>query len=560
MAATIFPLTMDDAIVDLVVSRQSGTREKAIQEAIQNGYDARCSAMYLTITATGFMIVNDGRTIGEDNDGGRLSEEEAVHRNMGRLGAEHKPGDAPIGEMRIGRAQLLYVADVAWTSGWYRIPFSRHAVAGTTRYRYEYHLERQQAFLQGCRLEGTWRTPLSANELQWLLTAVGECCAYVDTPIFINGEQVNTPPETVAWDVTHEDYYLRTAEEGGLSIYNRGFKVCRLDGSIAGHGVLVSRQRFRLNMARATIDEACPMWRSIRSSLRRRLAQTSGARQTLDDSARQCLIDQLLAGEVDCDEIREARLLVDVQGRGHAIEILERHRLLAVAPLYHALGDTIHTRRIAFVLADTTLAAFHVATPEELLATLQRVDLGGRYTYSLRSISVRSLDQLTRGLADGGAILRPRDLSQQQQLLLNAINQVQHLLVNFMNDSGHLDAPRAVRAIRAGRSDTRHAWTDGETWITLNIERLQWALDHGLSGFLLLARLLVHEYLHDDENCDLAAHTPEFYDRYHAIITSGVAPRARTLGWFAERMMRQYSERLRHATRRITGAGYVDTE
>ena len=85
--------------------------------------------------------------------------------------------------------------------------------------------------------------------------AIRELIEFVSVPIFFNGEQLNTPPESLNWTQEDEDaFYLFNAGDK-LKIYNLGAYVMSKQVWQTGvSGVVVSKKQLDVNFARNDIQ------------------------------------------------------------------------------------------------------------------------------------------------------------------------------------------------------------------------------------------------------------------------------------------------------------------
>jgi hypothetical protein len=81
-------------------------------------------------------------------------------------------------------------------------------------------------------------------------------------------------------------------------------------------------------------------------------------------------------------------------------------------------------------------------------------------------------------------------------------------------------------------SELAEAWTDGGSQIVLNRDMLP-LFEEGISGFIGVGNLVVHEWLHDNASVGSHTHDYEFYERYHEATCgrAGVLNRAAILSF-----------------------------
>jgi hypothetical protein len=153
MAEQNLDFTVDPAILHSIIQSQAGTLSKALLEGVMNSIDAGASGMSVTVTATGFMVVDDGR--------GFQSRDE-IEKWFGRFGTPHVEGDALYGRYRMGRGQMMAFAVTTWRTGTFEMSVDiKNKGMG-------FGLKERLRGMKGCRITGTLYTPLSGSELDRL--------------------------------------------------------------------------------------------------------------------------------------------------------------------------------------------------------------------------------------------------------------------------------------------------------------------------------------------------------------------------------------------------------
>jgi hypothetical protein len=73
------------------------------------------------------------------------------------------------------------------------------------------------------------------------------------------------------------------------------------------------------------------------------------------------------------------------------------------------------------------------------------------------------------------------------------------------------------RRILVGESDTAEAWTDACEHIWINRKRLA-LVREGRVGWVKLAGLLLHEFVHDEDDRGSHVHDKDFYEKVHDLL------------------------------------------
>lgn len=71
-----------------------------------------------------------------------------------------------------------------------------------------------------------------------------------------------------------------------------------------------------------------------------------------------------------------------------------------------------------------------------------------------------------------------------------------------------------------GRSDVAQAWTDGESFIAVDIGVISEVI-RGERSVSALAALMMHEYCHEEPDIGGHVHSPDFYELFHEYMCEG---------------------------------------
>lgn len=530
--------TLHPAIFWQLINRQSGTREKALLEAVMNSIDAGATEVRLSVDAERYSVVDDGRG---------FESETVISEFFAQFGTPHEDGDAVYGTFRIGRGQLMSFSVNTWRSGPFRM------TVDVKRLGDSFEFEKDLPHQPGCRIEGVWYDRMRPSELAATRRALKDLVAWAPVPVFLDGKQLNKRPETGQWDVETEDAYIRFKDSGGLVVYNLGVLVREYPAYTYGTaGIVVSKKALSLNTARNDILQShCPVWKRVAKILREQGGARSLKKPRLTEGERDALARAYAYGERRYGEIASAKLVTDITGRATTLGRLGQERAVSLGPSpATTVAETAHQRRLAFVLAPETLERFDVESLEEFLALLtKRWRKEFRIDGPWSRIKIVPFEELAAQIGDAQEVLAPGDLTPRERAVLEAVGSRMSDLAWLLQRTNVLDGHRYSRRVCAGRSDTADGWTDGTSYIAINRRLLQEAADTGLPGFIAIVLLLLHEMIHDESSQGSHLHGPEFYEAYHTL----VADHGQELvGDLAVRMFKAYLSRLERDEKRIS--------
>ncbi len=573
-----------------VITRQAGTKEKALLEAVQNSIDAGTDRIDIRLDAASFTISDNGKG---------FKDRAEIEDFFETFGFPHEAGDAKFGRYRMGRGQLFCFGVNNWKSNGFHMEVDLKPQGPGERRdkgddRLGYDLRTLPVPRPGCEIDVRLYESMLPGDLHRTTKGIEDFVKYVDIPVHLNGKVVNTPPADRKWSKVTDDGFFHFAEKSTLTVYNMGVLVREYPSHLYGGigGVVVSKERLDVNFARNDVIGTCPVWKRIQGVMRQQAGITRKKKPRLTDSDIEAMATEILSCELPWDQALDAKVLTDVTGAHQPLsKLIHPHsfnnRIVAVE-MGDRRGDKAMQANNALVLARATLARFGVKTTEELVAVLSDVlariaphasnprDEAPATPAKGRRKAVPSLDDaveaarvpgykpenpkrnpwdvanLLRGLstlnhvADADLsklynnkheIVPRKDLTKLEQVvqgaLQNAADAIHKEIWPWKRDGTN----PSRRSVMIGVSDTAAGWTDGESYIAVDRKMLE-QVRRGPPGWIRLAAILMHEYTHGDADTDTHVHDRDFYKSIHdAIVFSdalGKAVNAIEVGLYRE--------------------------
>lgn len=491
-----------------LVFSQAGTIAKGLTELYMNAEDAGSSTFELEINIDGFKVVDRGRgfkTLKEIEDW------------FEELGFDHAADELHRDESRfsrfgLGRAQIMAFARTQWLTN----TFSMDVDIKERGFGYELLVE--QAQVDGCTIIGKWYEALSFAELKTVQREFEELIRFANIPIIVNGVTVNST--NVKWDYETDKVYIQRRTSGDMAVYNRGVLIRSYPAYQYGSGIVVSKVPLTLNVARNDIlQSGCEVWKEVRAFLREDAVTTSKRKQRLNDSERQLLIDQLLSGELDYDDVRESPLIEDVTGRKWPMNKLLRGPITVHTSGTKLAADRVQQSKQAFVLAKSMMEVFSADTPQGLIERLEfAMSQGLRWKRELTYIPI---DQLISSNNDQYTLLKEKELTKTELVAFKSISKgIGHLgsAVWASTSTSQGSMARYNRKLFFGVSEHANAWTDGTSFIALNRDFVRKHIRDGFRGFTTICNVLVHEFCHESNTATGHEHGSEFYETFHDVL------------------------------------------
>lgn len=489
------------------VLRQAGTLWKAILEGVMNSVDAEATRCDITLTQSSLEIVDDGRG---------FKTEKELDEHFETFGTPHEEGDATYGEFRMGRGQMFAFGANEWTTGKFRM------LVDVKKRGLDYQRTELKKPVKGCKIAIELYEKLSPAELLTAEEELKKYVHYVSIPVTLNGKVLSKDPATEKWDYDLDGAYLKLRENmSELRVYNLGVYVCGIPaGEVGCGGVLVSKKKLKLNFARNDVmrsgKEKCPVWAKVAPLMKKTISDAVARKPSLTSHARMSLLAQLLSGEQPLNA-KDLQLFQSTSGRFYSLKQLlrlrEEYPAVAVGDKWDMRADKAMQMKLGFVLAKQTLESANCDSLKTLMEKLDAlsVQLNLVHSYSLKTNRlntwpIKTLSQLDGELDHKYELLQDEDLKPLQLAILETCRKASKNMAYGMN--------RQERRIVMGRSKTANGWTDGETYIAINVDYIK---RHGgdVGLWAQLGFLLTHEYCHAERSNATHQHTPEFYEEFH---------------------------------------------
>jgi hypothetical protein len=564
-----------------VITRQAGRIEKAVLEAVMNSIDAGSTRCDVTITPQKIEISDDGKGFVDKME---------IENFFATFGYRHQEGDARYGRFRMGRGQMFSFGVNDWTSGEFRMRVDLKPQKDQEKLGFDYSESNPRH--KGCRIEIALYERLMPSDVQRISMELKNYVAWAEIPVVVNGTQVNKLPSQGKWDEEDADAYYKFSDRGSLDVYNIGVLVRSYPASDFGSGgIIVSKAAVGVNFARNDIQSDCPIWRRITKKVRAQQTDAALKKPRLDETQREALAQNLFVGNTGVAAALDAQLLTDVKGNAHALkklgDLTRYGGQVTVAPRRDRLGEAVMQKNLAFVLDEQTVERFGADSLKELLDGLAGMaeqeykskieerhgkhphtywnlpdsrqlsvmrDLGSAIRH-LKLVDIQSLKAL---VSTDYKVLAPKDLKPSEKLVLDALKLCSNHVVSGIyvareeGNASFFDDRNmgygAGRRIALGESDSADGWTDGQSNIWINREFVARNATKGFDGWVRIAGLILHEYMHQGPDTDTHVHDAAFYQAFHDMtIDTGILGKAAQVG------LTKFADDLAKAQKKMAG-------
>lgn len=516
-----------------VIKSQAGTQEKAILEAVMNAVDAGATRCDITINENGYNIADDGK--------GFVSREE-VDKFFETFGTPHQDGDATYGRFRMGRGQLFAFSSTVWKT----TTFEMHV--DIQKSGLDYVFKENLPFVNGCTIVGTWYKKMPTQELFVMIKELENLIKYMQIPVFVNGKDFSVDPNKQKWDYKEEDFYVKVNKNSNtLSVYNMGALVSHYPASRFGvAGIVVTKSALKVNFARNDVlTSECNLWKKVTKKMREIMGIETAKKNVLTDAEREAILDNIICRETLIGEIAQKGLLVDISGKKISFRTLVDAKRITFSTgnaKFKKVEERVNDHKMAIVLAESNLQKFCVTTPEKFVAVITQLIVFSNEQLTIRAEPFRNVDWkkyheiqslhmhgtftpdiidinvLIAGIKDTSETIDEKKLNKKQQIFLKAVREINgwiartvYYTISPREDYSWEKSKKFERSISLGKSEVAHAWTDGQTYITLEQKSLS---EHPMN----IVHLLVHEYCHNSTTMESHDHGVEFFETYHEVL------------------------------------------
>lgn len=496
---------VDKAIINDLIHAQNGTIATALRELIMNAIDAGSTTCIIALNKQGFSIADTGAG---------FADKASIEQVFKRFGEPHQEGDAVFGRFRIGRGQIMGFGVITWHSNSFKMHTDvRHRGNGFQL------VEDDNDTYQGCTVSGTFYDPIDDWDLRSIKEELSKLVKFADLDISLNGISLTTD-EQIEWDIEDDELKIKWCPQrrDGIMLYSQGVFVKEIPRYSYGLDAdIITKRQLKLNMARNEISEVDPLWKKIDQHLKAQSLTIAKKSQRMSEETRKSVIYQLVGRQVHLYDVMHLPLLKDCRGRCISLKTLAKNLTpLTVAPKGSRLAEKLAARKTIFVFAHDELRLWDVSTLEQWVENLLEQALENRYTLmrydQWASLTLLDFDSINTEFDESMVLLSPSKLPVRVAAARSAIAYASGVMSKRITK--HSDYEVNKRKIFIGESDVADGWTDGMTYIAVNMA-MTTLLDSGYYGAVQLSLLLLHEYCHDSQDHGSHEHDFDFFERYH---------------------------------------------
>lgn len=258
---------MHSNLLKEVIKKQTGSIDRAIQEAVSNSVDSNATAINIEVSGTKIVITDDGK--------GFTSEEE-ITDVFETFGKPHAVTEAKkFGKFRMGRGQLFAHGRNTWRTNEFVMevdidnPDESKEDHDELGHGLGYSLHRSEKVQPGCQITIELYNPMTVKEVVELNETIADAFKYLATTVKLNGRKINVNPHSVKWEYQNDFFVANiNLERKNLRVFNQGVHVCTYNyDRFYVSGDVCTTVDMELNFARNEPMNDCMVWKSIRDRL-----------------------------------------------------------------------------------------------------------------------------------------------------------------------------------------------------------------------------------------------------------------------------------------------------
>lgn len=511
--------TVDDNIINHLITHQAGTPNKALMELVMNSIDAGATRIDIEATDRTFCV--------KDNGAGFAGKEDVINY-FGRFGTPHEKGDAVFGRFRMGRGQIMAFGKCLWRSSTFQMNVDIKG-SGLT-----YVLHEDLDMFHGCEVSGEFYD----TEGAWLdRDFLARQLLFVSAELFVNGEKISRSMEDEQWDYESELFYYKKNDKYSLAVYNQGVYVNSYPTwNVGVGGMLVSKIAMEVNFARNDVLVAdCSVWIEAMKLLKKE-AKGNAKKSKIPKYERQYHLQEFLKCEPSYGEFKEfaeLKLFEDVNGKLHSLENMMSSAIqsITISPEKgSAFADYLASMPGVFVFDAGEMEHFGSMVARNGLYYLFKCifdkTYGGFSSTFNRWVDSLAFFENINGLRERYPnrvqILKSTELTPLQKAVVKSLKSASDIIGShaaaYAFKLGQISHPSEfpIRKLVVGNSDdTMEAWTDAVSYIAIDYRQIEQEVQNGQDGVYKLLMLIAHEYTHSDASFQNNVHGLEFYKSYH---------------------------------------------
>ncbi len=466
-----------------VISKQTGSLNKAIKELFQNSFDAKATEIYVDINTKGLRF--------KDNGAGMNTEE--IRKYFRVFGATNKREDSSkTGAFGMGRGQIFNFGRVLWRT-------QNSAMVIDIRNSLEYKLLKTNKFIEGTDIIISFYKPIYRWSLSdHIYTMKHDVVPPQNVKVYMDGRHYNPLIEEFK-NFSTKDYYVFTSVHHQRRIYNGNLSVRYIKNTNYNYSIM-PYEKLQLNFARNELIENAESTTKLMDFIYDIEERMASEKKVFDLDEAKNILKMLAEKRFNVNTVYDKKIVPLSNGRLVSFkEIIEEPNM----------GVLFGKKNI---WSDDCLRNDYKVISYDIKSLFLRIK-------NLFGLNIDIMDKGTKELSRKGyhKKLDLDKLTRNKMYFYVALELNEYIFSRMIKEQGD-----DIRKIYLGFSDLSNAWTkpwSNEIFINKNyIQSLQTTEE----AIVCLWEVLCHEYAHTDENIEQDYHNHGFYAQFEDNISSTI--------------------------------------
>ncbi len=484
-----------------VISKQTGSLNKAIKELFQNSFDAEATEIKVKIDTEGLTFTDNGRGMDADE----------IYKYFRVFGATQKRGDdKKTGNFGMGRGQIFNFGFTVWET-------QNNKMVIDIKASLDYNFEETEKYVKGTDIEiNFYKTIYSWKVSDTIYQIKRDILPTLKVKVYLNGE-LYIPTINEYKDFSNDKYLVFTSKEHRSKIYNGGLAVKYIKDSNYKYSVM-PYEKLELNFARNELIENAESTTELNYFIDKieELMASQKASFNLDEALN--ILRLLASKRIDIKSVYNKKIIPMSNDK-----LVSFYDLIEVENMGILFGGKN-------VWSDDCIRQDYRVISNKVHGQITMI----KNWFKLDKLEF--LDKDVKDLSKRG-YFKDQDLSELKKNVhyyYMAVELNEYIFQSVFK----YDDERDKRNINLGLSDLHDAWTNGSTDIWINRTFIE-DLSNKEEAILLLWKILCHEYAHTSKNTTKDGHDWVFYESFEEITRKSIYYLAHCLRYITRKFLKE---------------------
>jgi len=464
---------MVEDLLRSVIFDQAGSVIKAIEEALQNCFDAGASEVIIDINEKGMQIIDNGKGMNR----------EEIDLYFKQFGNSSKKDDkSKIGKFGMGRGQIFAQGYTKWTT-------QNYIMRTNCKKSLSYRIKEVPEYFDGTNIKVLFYKTLGGWELDSTVSGIKDYVIPENVKLVINGKEFTKESAgiKVVDEYSDEDFVVFSSNLYGRQVFSQGLFVKKFDTTTDYN--ISCKNQMELNFARNDFKDDAKSTKKLYELIAKIEKKELLTKKRYDATTGKNILNFIKQGKLEVSDFVEKKIIEMADGSMLSLEQISKRNIM--------FGEK--NRR-----SDRAIQQGYTVVNENLKYILNDLKEQNKITYQ------RDWRTPTEVVSEGYL----KDIEAGKLMKKAGKRALVYYYVSVEMNKQVFDEKREVYV---GESDHANAWTDGYGSITINWSIFNRNWNKGQTCMDIYEKL-VHEYAHEEDDTNETAHDSNFYKRYAELV------------------------------------------